>query len=350
MINGNKVKINNDEHWVNTGRVLSLFMLFLFLILSFIVGNRSLDIGDTSRYLNIFNKVFEQELRVSEPFFIYLVGAIEKFTGSFTLLLIVISFVSIVSLYSFYIKIGFLGWKGGGNKYWIFVLLVMIVTFLSPFFWNAQVNVIRSGIAIPFLLLSVYHLYLKNYMLYMVFAFSAIMFHYSSLVFVLSTCALLFFSKRLLIIFFLILTFLYIVGFWEAILTALISALNIDFLKGYMNYITRQGDYKSGVRLDFLAFTVFFALLIFFVDHGKKSTILSDFLLKSYAVLTYPFLLIGFISYSDRLLLSVWFLIPPVVACFIVSYLKPNYSFVLLPVLVFVFLLMLLKRGLIIAF
>ena len=322
----------------------------LFLILSLIVGNRSIDIGDTSRYLNIFNNVFVQDLRVSEPLFIYLVAFIERMTGSFITFLVVVSFVSMVFLYAFFSKIASLNWEEGGNKYWVYIFMVLILSFISPFFWSAQLNVIRSGIAIPLLLLSLFYLFLRCYLLYFVFALSSVLFHYSSIIFVLSSCAFVIFSKKSLIRLFIVLAVLYAIGFWESFVTTLILALNLDFLKDYMNYISRKGDYESGVRLDFLFFTTFFAALIYYIDYGRKSTVLSVFLLKAYLVLTYPFLLIGFISYSDRLLLPVWFLIPTVVALFLVTHLKSNYLFILFPVAVFALLLMLFERGLIIEF
>jgi len=129
----------------------------------------------------------------------------------------------------------------------------------------------------------------------------------------------------------------------------LISYASLDVLDYYLKYIKEGSNYESGVRLDFLVFTLFFTF-ISYLNYLYNNTRSSLYLLYCYIILSFPFMLLGFISYSDRLLLPAWMLIPIVVTSFIFSKVKASswlVVLILIPIILVVLFSSIYKVGLI---
>jgi hypothetical protein len=93
----------------------------------------------------------------------------------------------------------------------------------------------------------------------------------------------------------------------------------------YSHYLSTSfgQSYQSGIRLDFILFSIIPLLLYFYIANKKLVNVKCTELLKAYLILNSIANMISFIPYSDRVYVYSWLLIPVYVSS-IFKYL-PNY-------------------------
>ncbi len=196
---------------------------------------------------------------------------------------------------------------------WRRVLTYVCVTagmLASPFLVAASLNVVRAGLAVPLALASVVWYFRDRKLSALAFGGLAIAMHPATamiiafaLVCVVTLGAI---GLRLLVA---ALSVLYALG-WTSGLTHQISDLLLGTLARGASDVSVTA-YRSGVRLDFLIAGLTFWCICIVVARGGGPE--AARLASLSGALLIPFLLVGTIPYSDRLLLPFWLISVPVI-------------------------------------
>ncbi|WP_168389521.1 EpsG family protein [Acinetobacter indicus] len=290
---------------------LGKFLVFLPLVsLIFLVGLRGYNVGaDTSNY---YNKLWlgEPELNFNSEFLFDLLAIILRgFDLSYTFFLFLISILFYVFLYGAlkkYTK------QFEANLFFAFFVCISLFFFLSM-----SINVIRQGVSLSILLFS-YTLWVerKSNFWVLFFVFLALSFHLTSIIPVLIFIVSILFSRYkyfnflVLIYFFMILVSYFNYGFLN------ISPLFLDFLgedkrAGY--FADDDYGYQVGFKPQFVIFNTFFLLLFLYVKNRLKSDFLEEKYtqLVCYYILSSIMLFMAFqLPFSDRWGLFSWIVIP----------------------------------------
>ena len=189
---------------------IKLFILFFSIVIALFVGNRDISIGkDTLNYYYFYSNVSSNNMeyiRIPEPLFIHFSKFFSYIGLSFNFFLVAVSFISIyLLLYVFVLFIEKFNFSK--DKETIIVIVLCFFLMLTPFFWSSQINVIRSGIAIPFLFFSIYFLINRNLILFVIFSLISIMFHYSIVLYIIFFMMFFIFKKYFYHIYILIISF-----------------------------------------------------------------------------------------------------------------------------------------------
>lgn len=290
---------------------LGKFLIFLPLVsLIFLVGLREYNVGtDTGNY---YNKLWlgNSEINFSSEFMFDLLAIIlRNFDLSYTFFLFLVSFLFYVFLYGAlkkYTK------QFKSNLFFAFFACLSLFFFLSM-----SINIIRQGISLSLLLFS-YTLWVerKSKLFIFIFIFLALAFHLTSVVPILIFIISIFFSKYkflnfLVFIYFLMILISYLnYGFLN------ISPLFLDFLgedkrAGY--FADNNSGYQVGFKPQFVIFNTFFLIFSLYIKNRLKN----NFLEKEYTqlVIYYIFssimLFMAFqLPFSDRWGLFSWIIIP----------------------------------------
>ncbi|WP_337133552.1 hypothetical protein, partial [Staphylococcus aureus] len=144
------------------------------------------------------------------------------------------------------------------------------------------------------------------------FLLASLGFH-QSLLMNLLLAPLLVLNIRILIPLFGVLSTIYLTSLSGVVWGALFSMLNLTPLfESISEYGASSIHYRSGVRFDFWLFTTFFVGISVVAAWWN---VVTEALPRVLIVSSIPFLLFGYIAYSDRLLVFAWFIIPAVIAC-----------------------------------
>jgi hypothetical protein len=294
-------------------RTLHFFTILspAFAFLALLVAIRPSYIGsDYHAYKELFYSFFEnQSIRISEPLFIYLGSFIASISVDHRVFLFSISIICFFS--SAYCLLKLLDSSGACKKSYRMALYVSIgVMLFSPFYFSSQTNVLRQGLSVPFLTMGFIFFSNKEYLKAGLSMAISVGFHYPALLHI-ALLPLFFVSQRKILILTVILSAAYLLGSSESVFRYLFSAIGLDL---YFEKIASYGDYsdyKSGVRADFWLFSILFIATTFFL---QKKLVISSFIPKLSMVALIPFLLFGFMAYSDRLLFLLWSLIPVILA------------------------------------
>lgn len=290
---------------------LGKFLIFLPLIsLIFLVGLREYNVGtDTGNYYNGL-WLGEPELNFNSEFLFDLLAIMLRgFDLSYTFFLFLISFLFYVFLYGAlkkYTK------QFEANLFFAFFVCISLFFFLSM-----SINVIRQGVSLSILLFS-YTLWIerKSNLWVLFFVFLALAFHLTSIIPILIFIVLVFFSRYkyfnflVLIYFFMILVSYFNYGFLN------ISPLFLDFLgedkrAGY--FTDDDYGYQVGFKPQFVIFNTFFLLLSLYVKNNLKGDFLEEKYtqLVCYYILSSIMLFMAFqLPFSDRWGLFSWIVIP----------------------------------------
>lgn len=316
LINDKDVLVNNNAYLFN----ISLLGFFI-IVISCLVGFRGENIGtDTHSYIAYYNIILNGDnSRISELFFEFIAKVAVYFSFEHEIFLSLVSFISLATYIFFITKVSKVLKFDFKYKKNLFIYFTFAISLLSFIFWNTQINVIRSGLAIPFLFLSLYYLYSLDFYRFLLFFILTVLSHLSTFIF-LPFMILFYFKNSIIMWMYFILSIAYLSGLMEKAFYSLGAIFyQLEFLIYYLNNATRESTYQSGVRLDFFIFTTFFYLILFHLQKKDKEI---DLIFKIYSILIYPFLFLGFINYSDRLLLAAWNLIPIIITVGLVYKIK----------------------------
>lgn len=284
---------------------IAIYISILFV--SYFISVRDLDIGtDTFNYMILFKKSLNPYLYIdTEILFLALNKLVGFFTTDYRFLLFFCASISLFfSLLMIKKSISF--FCDSYRDVDTFYIVIFSIFLLSPFTFNANTNVIRQGLSTPILITAFIMFAKRKYINSLVLFLLAIGFHKSSFMFFLLS-PLMFVGHKKLVLIVSMLSIFYISGIAYNILQPVFEYFGI--IK-YFIEIKEYGissSYKSGIRIDFFLFSIFFIFLSY-IGYMKKYII--EELVKILLILFIPFLLFGYMAYSDRLLLALWYTIP----------------------------------------
>ncbi len=303
----------------------SAYIMMLGMIVATVIvaiGIRPESVGsDTQAYIHFYNHLLQHKLSLAFQYD-YLFEELSRLIARFALprsyflgLLAAINF-TVIGLIALSLQY-YLNHKSGFYRIY---LLLMAALFVSPFFWGAQLNVLRHGISLLFLCLYFVLLLERRYRwLSLPFFFLALGFHHTALLYFLVS-PLLFLSYRTVFCVTLSLALLYLSHITMKCIQFISLVGPYDVYYKIMNRNISE-DYVSGIRWDFSLFTLFIGGLAYlaskyFLPPENQKSYLN--LLKIYWILTIPFFLFGFAAFSDRYLLAPWVFASILAAVFLV--------------------------------
>ncbi len=187
--------------------------------------------------------------------------------------------------------------------------LILFLTFASAFsFYQLEVNIVRNGLSIVFLLLALHYLLKERYRETALFFIIAYLFHGTSLLPIVAML-LVHTTKKLPLKYFIAAYFvgigLAMIGFGFHQIPFLQEINSEDFKR-----LVFSGDttYRIGFRFDFVLYNTFF--LIVFLKFSNLTNKVDIFLIRYYIITSVIFFLNFNIPFSDRVGLYSWIAIP----------------------------------------
>ncbi|XCF05103.1 EpsG family protein [Tamlana crocina] len=278
-------------------------------IIIFLCGTRGIKIGtDTWNYHFFY---FLQGTRLNNPFEIFsffetdLMFELIMFLilpfKNFTIFTLAISIIFNVSMYKFVRKFTNDGYSGSS-------LLMFLMIASSFVFFTHQVNTIRNGLAVPFVLFGIYYMDSKNYKKAFLFLLLAYFCHGTVLIPI--ACILgAHFGQKLKLNYFILFYILGIglaaagFGFNKVAFLASIGTEDVQSL-----YFQGETNYRIGFRPDFVIYNSLFLFLFIKLGNLKNDTTL--FLIKYFVFSSIVFFWNFNIPYSDRIGVYSWIVIP----------------------------------------
>ncbi len=293
------------------GAMLSLILLLAVALFGcWLVGTRGLDVGtDTDAYAGFFEGLgqWPSQTRL-EPGFVFVSYALKQLglgvagyqAALFALLLCTVAIAA--RRYARYL--------GDERGYLTFLSAALMLLFVSPMFVNASINAIRQGLAALLVFTALLSFYQRKWWKFALYGALAGSLHLSSLLYLAFAPALLL-SPRMLRYVAASAFLLYVSGASQAMVRALVPSL-YDLVMEY----TANPYYRSGVRIDFAVFSIFWYALPHLLaplvrspyrERIKDSTAI-------YLVMLLPFFAIGWGFFSNRYLLPGWLAVSVIVA------------------------------------
>lgn len=297
---------------------ISIIFIFVVVFISIFLAFRDDNFGrNTDNYIAFYYSL--DTSRIGELIFIYLAKVTMLISTNYKLFFFVVSFISIVTYVFFIYKVSSILKFNLYSRRITLVVIIFSLSLFSLFFWNAQISAIRSGLSIPFLFLSLYYIYFSSWRKFVFFYSLSVLSHFSVLIF-LPFILLFYFKNQVIFMIYIFLSLIYLTGITEKIFYNIATLFyQLEPLSYYLQNAMREGAYKSGVRLDFFIFTTFFYYLLYLIQKNNQKF---DLLYKIYSILIFPFLLLGFINHSDRLLLAAWNMIPIIIGMLFIYKIK----------------------------
>ena len=286
-----------------------LIALYVFeLLLAIFVGSRDLSVGtDTLTYANRFFAMEECGcFKLNQEFGFQLFAYLAVLTGlgvefyfsllSFTLFILVNTVASKI-----------VNTNNGKNRDITLSYIVLAALLISPFFVSSHINAIRQGLASFFIFYAFLSFQNREWGKCVFISLISISIHYTSVMYIVLLGGV-FISLPFLLGVISLLSLLYAAGGSEPLIAWISELTNVElysFIKNYQQHI----DYKSGVRYDFLLFSLFWAILtllfnLFLIKEQHQKIV--ELCLKIYLLLLIPFLLFGFANFSNRYVYSAW--------------------------------------------
>ncbi|OWL94495.1 hypothetical protein CBQ26_15180 [Deinococcus indicus] len=267
-------------------------------------GKRPFTIGsDTLNYVRMFSDFVKGDyslLSTVDTGFIALIRLSALITDNPSFFLTIISLIQAVCFYI--VGIVFL-------KRSIFFYLYIFMLLTSPFYLSINTNILRHGISVSIALLGISIAYrTKGYFYRLILAYPPTLFHSIAGGLIIP----LFIKIRkynMLYAWLCMASISYFSGYYSGFFSGFIKEDYIDYVSGSFNY-------AKGFRIDFTLFSMI-PILLSAVISFKKMSEDTRWIYNSYLIMNGFGLMINFISFSDRLLISSWILIPILAALFI---------------------------------
>lgn len=289
------------------GLVILIAPVFL---MSWMIAGRDYSIGsDTYRYVALFYMIdYEGQYRISEPAFLALVKLSRLLYADPWALLYLCSLISALGSIAYFYMLFGRGRHPFIDKY-IVTALCMGFALSSPFFWNGQLNLMRAAMSAPIAMSAGILFFRGRHGLGLSLIGLASLFHYSALLFMPFLILKWIPERRMVYIVFAGYA-AYLIGVSEIFFHFISYMVPGDYYYKVVDY-GAGSEYKAGVRADFLLFSAgIYSFLLFF----RKASLIGPDVLFVASWSQMPFLLIGFMAYSDRLLFNYWMFAPVVPA------------------------------------
>jgi len=290
-----------------------------FILLSsivIVVGSRDFRVGtDTLTYVEVFKLIAAGYETQYEIGFVSLVKLLSILTLNpffyFSIITLIITLTYIV----FYLIIVDWSWGDRRNSDLILILSLLLV---SSWFVTSVINVLRHGMALPWVYLSLILFVRQKYFYSGVAFLLSVGFHFSSLA--LLPFYLLFFLKRkwiLCIVFFA--AILYPLGVNEKLIQLVSLFFNIPVHEFIASYGSDSG-FRVGFQIDLFIYSIFWLILFLSLDGLIKVQYVDKWrsIVSIYGVLLLPYFVLGFGGFSNRFGYIAWFFLPACLAAFIV--------------------------------
>lgn len=284
-------------------------LIFLITILILFAGTRAVNIGtDTSNYYNYFflkglhiSNFFDFIKRLDTDFFFSVIMFLTFKFKSFTFFLLTVSLIMNIGFYRFVRKYTNYGESGSS------LLLFLMIT-CSFVFLNYEINIIRNGLAIPFILFGLLYLIQKQYKIAALYLITSFFFHRTSLI-PIGCLIMVLIGENVKIKYFII---AYVMAIGLAFLgfgfdkLPFLASLGGEDVKNLA--FTGETTYRVGFRIDFVFYNSMFLFL--FLKFGDLNSRLNVFLIKYFIVSSVVFYFNFNIPYSDRIGGYSWLAIP----------------------------------------
>jgi hypothetical protein len=296
-----------EEHFttssITTNARLLLSMMLVaaaFLFSDLIVGLRSIDVGtDTYVYAEVFRELRGGPIQTRfEPGFLLVTRVLSVLGFSlqtYQCVLFGLLLLMVVLAARHYFR-----YLGATRGYMTFLIAGLSLLFVSPMFVNASINAVRQGLAALPVFIALLAFHQRQWRTFFIYGVIGTCFHYSSLLY-LAFAPLLLLNLKLLRIAAIVAFVAYCTGLTMIVVRAAVPAL----YNAVMDY-SLGAKYKSGVRLDFAAFSIFWYALPFMLSGLVRkpfNTRIQDST-AVYLVMLLPFFLVGWGNFSNRYLLS----------------------------------------------
>jgi hypothetical protein len=296
------------------GAMLSLLLLAAVAAFGcWLVGGRDVGVGtDTYVYAGFFESLGRHTIETRlEPGFVYLSYALRKLglgvTGYQTALFALLLGTAVAATHRYF------KYLGDRRGYLTFLSAALMLLFVSPMFVNGSINAIRQGLAALLVFASLLSFYQRRWWPFAIYGALASSLHFSSLMY-LAFSPLLLVSPRLLRYVAAGAFLMYVSG----LSTTLVRMLLPSLYELVMEY-TANSYYRSGVRIDFAVFSIFWYAL----PHVLAPLVRSPYkeLIKDstaiYLVMLLPFFAVGWGYFSNRYLLPGWFAVSIILAAMV---------------------------------
>ena len=296
---------------LNARILLSLILIALVcLFTDVLVGTRGIDVGtDTYVYAGFF-----ESLKGG--------GYETRFEPGFLLLANVLSFIGFnvegyqMALFGILLLTGIIAarhyyaYLGGGNGVLTFIIASLMFLLLSPMFVNASINAVRQGLSALLIFTALLAFQQRRWGTFLIYGVLATSFHYSAVMYLVFAPLLLFNLKFLRLVALVAFT-----AYCAGLTMIVVRAVSPMIYNTVMDY-SLAAKYKSGVRIDFAVFSIFWYLLPFMVAAMVRKPF--DSRLKDstavYLVMLLPFFIVGWGNFSNRYLLPAYLAISLMVA------------------------------------
>jgi hypothetical protein len=298
----------------NARAMLSLMLIAAAcLFADLLIGMRGIDIGtDTYVYASFFESLRGglPDTRFEPGFLLTtrLMSALGLSVNGYQMVLF-----AILLLTAFAATRRYFNYLGGGHGYLTFLSASLMLLFLSPMFVNASINAIRQGLAALLVFAALLAFHQRQWRNFIVYGLLATGFHYSSILY-LALAPLLLLNLRVLRIAAAVTFIAYCSG-----LTMIVVRSATPFLYNWVMDYSLSANYRSGVRIDFAVFSIFWYALPFMLArfvHKPFSQRIKDSS-AVYLVMLLPFFILGWGNFSNRYLLPAYLATSLVVAAII---------------------------------
>jgi hypothetical protein len=267
-----------------------------------LVGFRGIDVGtDTGVYASVFHAMRDGFIATRfEPGFLLITRALSatgmSLAGYQCVLFLILMGTAVAATHRYY------SYLDGNSDYLTFLIASLMFLFLSPVLMNASINAVRQGLASLLVFAALVAFYQRQWRAFAVYAVLSTSFHYSSLVYLLFSPALLLKPRTL--------RFLGIAAFlaYCSGLTMLLVRVLLPPAYNVIMAYDASGASKTGVRIDFAVFSIFWYLLPFALSRLIQQPVRERLIRGTaiYIVLLLPFFVAGWGSFSNRYLFPGW--------------------------------------------
>lgn len=279
-----------------------ILILAVCVIADFVVGSRSIDVGtDTYVYASFFNELHGGYVKTRfEPGFLLITKALSATGMSVkdyqSVLFAILLATAAVAARNYF------DYLGSTRGYVTFLTASLMLLFFSPMFVNASINAMRQGLAALPVFTALLAFHQRQWRKFIAYGVLATSFHYSSLLYMAFAPLLLIPLRWLRVI-----AALAFVAYCSGLTMIVVRTATPFIYNAVMDY--RLGaTYRSGVRVDFAIFSIFWYLLPFLMARMVRSPFSARIKDSTavYLVMLLPFFSVGWGNFSNRYLLSAY--------------------------------------------
>lgn len=302
---------NRSNVSTNARHVLSMILILAACVfVDLVVGTRGINVGsDTREYAYAYHQFLGGPVETRyEPGFVLvtrLVSALGVDLQVYQCVLFGLLLVMAVLASRRYFD-----YLGGTRGHLTFLSASLMFLLVSPMFVNASINAVRQGLASLPVFIALLAFQQRQWRAFFIYGAIGTCFHYSALVY-LAFAPLLLFNLKLVRIVAILGFIAYCSGLTMIVVRAALPAV----YSAVMDY-ELGSKYKSGVRIDFAVFSIFWYLLPFLASGLMRkpyNTRLKDSA-TVYLVMLLPFFMLGWGNFSNRYLFSAYLAISLMVA------------------------------------